>query len=425
MKHRHALFVAFHVPPEASSSGVLRTLKYIRYLDELGWRVTVVCPDVEAYAITDSALESQFPRSCRVVRTRFLNTKRHLSLFRRYPALLAVPDAWVGWLPWGVAAGARTFASDPFDLVYSTSPHATAHLIAWRIAKRTRRPWVADFRDPWFEDDPEPGAPSGPVFRGIDRWLERRVIESCQAVVTSTTSLRDTLRARYRREAPEKFTAIFNGYDEADFASLPVETRSDTDLVVLHAGIVNGEFRDPRPLFVAVRRCADEGLIAIDRLRIRFLGGGSFGESTEVTAAVRQLGLDRIVEFLPRVPYAESLRELAGADVLLLLQSSPDTTGLVPAKLYEYLRAQKPVVALVQSGATGEILGMVRGGWTADPDDANALHAVMAEVFARWRAGTLRDEKADLSLLRRFDRKALTAELALLFDRLHAGRTNE
>ena len=204
MRKRHALFVAFHVPPEASSSGVLRTLKYIRYLDELGWRVTVVSPRVGAYAVTDPALERQFPDSCRVIRTPFLNTKRHLSLLGRYPALLAVPDSWIGWLPWGVAAGRRLADSDPFDLVYSTSPYATSHLIAWRIARHARRPWVTDFRDPWYEDIPEPGAPSGPVFRGIDRRLERTVIANCQRVVTSTVSLRDTFRARYPREAPDR-----------------------------------------------------------------------------------------------------------------------------------------------------------------------------------------------------------------------------
>jgi glycosyltransferase involved in cell wall biosynthesis len=314
----------------------------------------------------------------------------------------------------------RRFAADPFDIVYSTSPHATAHLIARCIARRTHRPWVTDFRDPWFEDVAEPGAPNGALFRAIDRRLERRVIESCQAVVTSTTSLRDMLRGRYSRETPDKFTPILNGYDEADFASAVAVDRSDENLVILHAGIVNAEFRDPRPFFVAVRRCANEGLVELDRLRIRFLGGGSFGESAEVATAVRQLGLGPVVQFLPRVAYAESLRELAGADVLLLLQSSPDTTGLVPAKLYEYLRAQKPVVALVQPGATGEILGTVGGGWQADPADAGALHDVMADVFGRWRARTLGDQKADLAVLRRFDRKSLAGELAALFDRVVA-----
>lgn len=418
MRKRHALFVAFHVPPEASSSGVLRTLKFIRYLDELGWRVTVISPHVDAYAVTDPALMTQFPATCRIIRTRFLNTKRHLSVLKRYPALLAVPDTWVGWLPWGIAAGRRVAASDPFDLVYSTSPHATSHLIAWRIARHARRPWVTDFRDPWYEDIPEPGAPSGPVFRSVDRWLERQVIEQCQRAVTSTVSLRDAFRMRYPREASDKFVAIPNGYDEADFIALPDAAPAGTRLTIVHAGTINAEFRDPRPFFAAIRRCVDDGLIGSDDLRILFLGGGPFAAAPEVLATVARLGLQHTVEFLPRVPYAQSLQELAGGDLLLLLQSSPDTTGLVPAKLYEYLRTQKPVIALVQPGATGEILANVNGGWAVDPNDANALHATVAEALRRWRAGTLPDARADLALLRQFDRKSLTVELAALFDRV-------
>jgi glycosyltransferase involved in cell wall biosynthesis len=361
---------------------------------------------------------AQIPSTCRIVRTRFLNTKRHLSVLRRYPALLAVPDTWIGWLPWGIAAGRRVAASDPFDLVYSTSPHATSHLIAWRIARHAKRPWVTDFRDPWYEEIPERGAPSGPVFRSIDRWLERQVIEQCQRTVTSTVGLRDTFRLRYPREASDKFVAILNGYDEADFIALPDAAAAGTRLTIVHAGTINAEFRDPRPFFAALRRCLDEGRVGSDDLRIRFLGGGPFTAAPEVLATVQRLGLERMVEFLPRVPYAQSLLELADADLLLLLQSSPDTASLVPAKLYEYLRTQKPVIALVPAGATGEILAKVNGGWAVDPNDALALHATVAEILRRWRAGTLLDARADLALLRQFDRKSLAAELAALFDHL-------
>src|SRR3989442_4839363 len=162
---RHALFIAFHYPPEASSSGVLRTLKYTRFLPEFGWRVSVIAPDTAAYDVCDPSLEAQIPESVRIVRTRFLNTKRHLSWRGIYPALLALPDVWIGWLPWAVAAGRRLIAADRVDLLYSTSPHATAHIIARRLASSSRKPLVTDFRDPLIEDPPEPRVPSGAVYK--------------------------------------------------------------------------------------------------------------------------------------------------------------------------------------------------------------------------------------------------------------------
>lgn len=416
MPKRHALFVAFHVPPEASSSGVLRTLKYIRYLDELGWRVSVIAPHVDAYVTVDSSLEAQLPASATIVRTPFVNTKRHLAIAGRYLALLAVPDTWIGWYPWGVAAGLRVAGADPVDLVYSTSPHATAHLIAGRIAQRRRLPWVTDFRDPWYEDVPEPGAPAGPIFRAIDRRLERRVITRCQRVVSSTTTLRDQFRARYPVQPADKFVAIANGYDEADFAALPEPATVEPRLTIVHAGGINAEFRDPRPLFAVVRDAIDAGKLGSGDIRLRFLGGGAFADSVELKRDVERYALADVVEFRPRVPYADALRELASADVLLLLQASADTVGLVPAKLYEYMRARKPVLALVQPGATGEVMASVHGGWAVDPADAAALAKTLTEIVRRWRDGSLAAAGADPALLRRYDRKTLTHELAAVFE---------
>ncbi len=416
---RHALFVAFHFPPEASSSGVLRTLKYVRYLDRYGWRVTVITPDVAAYTVTDPELGRQLPASCRIVRTKYLNTKRHFALRGRYPALLALPDVWAGWYPWAVAAARQVVEADPVDLIYSTSPHATAHLVARSIARRSGKPWVADFRDPWFEDPPEPGAPNGLLFRSLNRRLERSVIVSCNAVVASTDALRDVLQQRYRDVCSNKFCTIFNGYDEADFQR--IDTRSGgrgERMNIVHAGLLNPEFRDPRPLFRAIRRCADAGTIDLARVRLRLIGGGPFAESGQVRAEVARLGLGDVVQVEARMPYAQSLQELANADLLLLLQASPDTVNLVPAKLYEYLRTQRPVLALTSPGATGEVIEMTGGGWVVAPEDERRLADCLTEAYRGWTENTLRDVAADLNSLRRFDRKILTGELADLFDRL-------
>src|SRR6185503_12411693 len=124
---------------------------------------------------------------------------------------------------------------------------ATAHLIAWRLSVLLHKPWVADFRDPWIEDPPEPQAPSGAVFRSIDKWLEKKVISCCAHVTASTSDLRDALVERYPSQPRTKFSAIPNGYDEADFAQLPHAVGvADGRLNMLHAGNINPEFRDPR-----------------------------------------------------------------------------------------------------------------------------------------------------------------------------------
>jgi glycosyltransferase involved in cell wall biosynthesis len=419
---KHALFVAFHYPPESSSSGVLRTLKYTRYLGRLGWRTTVLTLKREAYEVTDAKLEDQVPGDVRVVRTRFIDLKRHLSIRGRYLSVLAIPDRWIGWLPFAMAAGNRIMKDQPADVIYSTSPHATAHLIGLALSHRARTPWVADFRDPWYEVPPEPGTPWATQFTA--RRLERLVVRKADRVVASTARLRAALAGRYPWEPSDKFVTIPNGYDEEDFslaggASAP----SSDELLILHAGSINGDFRDPRPLFEAVRRAGEAGLAEPTRIRFRFLGGGHFGDSSEMKRAVERAGLMSRVEFLPRVSYAASLAELSRATVLLLLQASPDTVDLVPAKLFEYLRAGRPVLAVVPEGATAEVMREVGGGWVVNPSDSSALCEAVVTAYQAWTSGRLDSLTADQGALEKYSRERLAAQLADHFDALlGAGR---
>jgi len=413
---RHALFVAYHYPPESSSSGVLRTLKHTRYLGRFGWRVTVLTLKREAYPVTDPKLEEQIPPEVRVVRTPFIDVKTHLAIRGSYPSFLAIPDRWSGWWPWAVAAGRRVLRADPVDVVYSTSPHATAHLIALSLAGRAERRWVADFRDPWYEEPPEPGTTR--LGQVAARRLERLVAARADLIVASTTRLRNTLAARYPGK-PAKFIAIPNGYDEADFSSgLGPSAPPLDELLIVHAGSLSGSFRDPRPLFEGVRRAARAGLVDPSRIRFRFLGGGPFGESSEMKEALKGAGLISRVEFLPRVSYGASLAELGRASMLLLLQASSDTVDLVPAKLFEYLRAGRPVLALAPPGATTEVLSVTGGGWVVDPADIDGLRDAIVAAYQRWTSGDLGQLTAKRATLEQFSRERLAGVLAGQFEAL-------
>ena len=417
---KHALVVAFHYPPEASSSGVLRTLKFTRYLEAYGWRVSVLTVNSSAYAIVDPALASQIPARARVIRTRYMNTKKHLSLWGKYPAVLAVPDNWIGWYPWAVRAGDKIIKEDRPQVIYSTSPHATSHLIARRLARQSGIPWVADFRDPWYEEPPEKGTPA--IVHWAARRLESAVVQGASHIVSTTDALQRSLLDRYPTAAPGKFSTINNGYDEADFAALPLTVHPPgSALVITHAGSINAEFRDPRPLWEAYRVAIDEGHIQAGAMLFRFIGAGEFSKSPEITTYLSEYNMQTSVAFLPRTPYAEALTLQAEADLLLLLQASDDTEGLVPAKLYEYLRCMSPVLALAPAGASQKIIEEMGGGWAVDPANNHQLKNVLIEIYNLWKGGKLKEKTASLDSLQRYDRKVLTQKLAEIFDSLAMG----
>lgn len=413
---KHLLFIAFHYPPESSSSGVLRSLKFTNYLPEHGWRVSVLSIREDAYRFADPALLAQIPPEVKVYRTRYLNTRKHLSIKNRYPGILAVPDSWIGWYLWAVPAGKEILRSDPVDLVISTSPHATAHLIGARLASLAAVPHVLDFRDPWYEEPPEPDTP--PIVHWSARKLERRVVGRAAHVVTSTNELRDLLRSRYPQQSANKFSTVLNGYDESDFADLPrvPDAQNSVCLTFVHAGSINPEFRDPRPLFDVLGKLIKIGKLRRECLRLRFIGAGDFAESPEMTDNIHANGLEQVVQFVGRVSFREALVELLRGDVSLLLQASLDTASLVPAKLYEYLRAQKPILALVSQGASQEIIENTGGGWAADPSDARQLTAAVEAIASAWHGGRLQENTAPLSKLGRYERRNLTSKLAKILD---------
>ncbi len=155
-------------------------------------------------------------------------------------------------------------------------------------------------------------------------------------------------------------------------------------------------------------------------MRVRFLGGGAYAASAALQAEVDGLGLRAAVEFVARVTYAQALAASARASVLLLLQASDDTRGLVPAKLYEYLRLGRPVLALVWAGAVSELLAAVGGGRALDPADVPRLAAEIVRLYRAWQAGSLDREGAEPAAVRRFERRESTRRLAEVFDELNA-----
>ncbi len=419
---KHALFIAFHYPPESSSSGVLRTLKFSRYLPEFGWRVTVITLREDAYEQVDPSLLAQLPPEIKVVRTRYLNSKRHFAIAGCYPALLAIPDRWIGWLPWALAAARRVMRDDPADLVFSTSPMATAHVIAGRVARRYRLPWVADFRDPWYEEPPEPGTPA--VVHWAARRLERSVARHADRLLTTTEHMAEMLRTRYGALAQHKTRAIVNGYDEDDFRTFPtLPTQRGARLDIVHAGQINAEFRDPRPLFNALREAADAGWLALDEVHVTFIGGGGYAQDPELALAIAGLGLQDSISFAPRIPYDQALRRMAQADLLLLLQASEDTRQLVPAKFYEYLRLRRPVLALLFEGATSQLLQRAQAGWSVHPGQSATLARTLGDIVGLWKQQVLAARVADMDFLRQYDRRHLTGLLAGYFDKLTARGT--
>lgn len=378
---RRALMVAFHYPPCVGSSGVHRTLKFSRYLLDHDWEPLVLTAHPRAYAQTGTEQLAEIPPAVRVCRAFALDSRRHLAIRGSSLRLSALPDAWSSWWLGAIPAGLRLIRRHRPAVLWSTYPIATAHLIALTLHRMTGLPWLADFRDSMTED----GYPDDPATRRVYQWIERRAVRAAARLVFTAPSTKRMYLDRYPELAPSRCLVIPNGYDEADFASLPTTTAPPSDpLRFVHAGVVYEQERDPRPLFRAIARLRREGRVSASTLRVELRGSGTDAYCARL---VQELGIDDIVHVLPALPYRENLESCTRAGALLLLQGA-SCDHQIPAKAYEYLRLAKPILALTsEKGDTAQLLTECGGTTIVDLADEEAIYRMLPGFLDSLRKG--------------------------------------
>jgi len=350
---RRVLMVAFHFPPLHGSSGIQRTLRFVQHLPALGWEPIVLSAHPRAYADTNDELLAEIPVGTVVDRPFALDTARHLAVAGRHPIWLALPDRWATWALGAVPAGLRLIRRYRPDVIWSTYPIATAHRIALRLHRLSGIPLVADFRDPMAQE----GYPADPRTWQAYQRIESAVAQHASRLVFVTPNARELYRSRYSTVPAENFVLIENGYDDASFAAaesgLDRSPLNEGCVTLLHSGIVYPSERDPRAFFMALGRLRRAGRVDSRNVRIRFRGPVHADLLRRLAA---ESGTQELVELLAPVPYHEALQEMLRAEGLIVMQGS-NCNEQIPAKLYEYFRARRPILGLADPlGDTGKVM---------------------------------------------------------------------
>ncbi len=404
-----ALIVAYHFPPQAGSSGLLRSLKFCRYLPEFGWLPTVLSISPRAYESTDQSQMSEIPSNVKVIRALGLDSRRHLSLRGRYLRSTALPDRWVTWAIGAVPAGLLAIRANKIDVILTTYPIASAVAIGYFLHVLSGKPWIMDFRDTMTED----GYPEDPPTRRMYQWLERQAIQHGSRFLFTAPAAIRMYRSRYPALRPDQCLLIPNGYDEPDFAGLLPQRAGNKRLRLLHSGLVYPWERDPSALFRALARLKAEGQISADSISVELR---ACGHESEYAARLKELGIEDIVQLPAALPYRESLQDGTNADCLLLLQAAC-CDHQIPAKAYEYLRLSKPILALTtQSGDTAALLKQAGGATILGLDDEDAIYGALPEFLRQVRAGT-HPLPANIT---QYNRRSQSRQLADCMDGLRA-----
>jgi glycosyltransferase involved in cell wall biosynthesis len=406
------LLVTMYFPP-AGGGGVARPTKLAGHLADLGFDVHVLAPDDSKWLYQDDELA--IPPNVQVHRAKYVGprgrlpaeelhgldgldrTLRQAALFSRR---LLVPDEFVSWGLTAIPAARRLVRDEKIEVLVTTSPPASVNLIGAAVKQVTGVYWVADLRDS-VAANPD---------RRVDR-LAVRMKEQTQETVAklvarwadAVVTVSDAISSEMRALGAERVETIANGCDFEDFDGL--EYHRNERFRITHTGTFFGH-RDPRPFLSALAE-VDGDVVA------RFVGGL---RSTDREFA-EGLGLGDRVEEIEHVPRQSALELQRDSDALLLLL--PDAGGrgkTVPSgKIYEYLAAERPILAAVPpDGVAAELVRRADAGVVVAPDDVAALKAAITGLRARWEKGALENGSLPPELKEQLSRRTRSQEFAEL-----------
>lgn len=437
---RRVLVVSFFYPPDPAVGG-RRVAGLVRYLPESGWSPTVLTAGTVPDAAdrqsderagqtgpTDPALVHAtrfwrpFParrgagdrrggedRSRRSLQARL--TRRPVGRFL-YAALrhalplssVRMPDATLGWVPFAVREGRRLLARARYDAILSSAGPPSSHRVASRLARESGVPWVADYRDLWSDNHWDRRIPP---FRAAERMLERRTLSPARAATTVTPGFAERLAALLGKPTE----VVYNGYDPDDY---PADARRPSEFTLTYVGSLYAGEQDPGPIVAAIRRleAGNAGLLEAVGFRLRFVG-------TDPAALERAVGPSaaaRWLERVPAVPYADSLRLQSESAALLYIGWPDPSTDVLGAKLFEYLGAGRPVLAIGRPGDSAARI-LAECGLTEPTEDPDRLAATLSEWLRAWKATGEVGFRPNAAAAARYTRRAQTARAAAVLDR--------
>jgi glycosyltransferase involved in cell wall biosynthesis len=411
------LLVTMYFPP-AGGGGVQRSLKLAQYLPALGIETHVLAPDDPKWVHRD--VELHVPTQAWIHRARYIGPRarkpaeelraadgleRALVQAQVTARRLLLPDASVTWNLTAIPAAIRIARREGIDAVITTSPPPSVHFVGAAVRRASRARWIADLRDPLVANQHRRDDTTAARARQVaNEQVARLVARQADAVTCVSEAIADEMRDLGARGAVR---VISNGCDFDDFAGL--EYRQADRFRITHTGSFFGK-RDPRPFLQAFRNADLDAVV-------RFVG--DFRSTDREWAAT--LGLGDRLELVPYAPRAESLRLQRDSEALLLLV--PDAggrgKGVLSGKVFEYIAAGRPILAVVPpDGAAAALIRETGAGVVVAPDDVDGITAALVELHTRFANGGLPSVELAKRDEDRLSRRARVEEMAALLEEI-------
>jgi glycosyltransferase involved in cell wall biosynthesis len=429
LKDKKVLIISYYWPP-AGGPGVQRWLKFVKYLPDFGYKPFVYIPENPTYPLLDSALLDESGPEVVIVKQKIFEPYRAASVLSgkktksissgiipaaRKQTLLEkallwlrgnvfIPDARIFWVRPSVNFLTDFIRDNNIAKVITTGPPHSLHLIGMKLRRKLDITWVADFRDPWTTIGYHKELKLSKYAAAKHVKLERQVLlEADQIIVTSKTT-----KAEFQALTDRPIEVITNGYDYEEVIALP----KDSEFTLSHIGSLLSE-RNPEVLWQVLSEIIAEHSDFAADFRLKLAGA----VSASVLESLETYGLNEHLIQLGYISHKEAVAQQRCSQLLLLIEiDSPDTRSIIPGKLFEYMSAGRPIVALGPEGSDIEgILKETNSGYFLRYNEKALLKQHILSAYTKYKNGTLEVQAVGLQ---QYSRKKLTHKLADLLDRL-------
>jgi glycosyltransferase involved in cell wall biosynthesis len=425
---RKVLFLAHYFPP-TGGAGVQRSVKFVKYLPDFGWLPVVLTGSPKApdrWTPEDASLAAEVPESVPVTRAQAVDEN-----LPREARASAVRRALV-------EAGSKAIEEHRPALIFATMSPFDHCLVAAELAKRFNLPWVADLRDPWALDEFQ--VHRSRWHRARERRVMRERLSSAASIIMNTPEARRRLHAAFPELAAKAVVSITNGYDPTDFDVEP-KVLFPGKFNIVHSGYFHADHglrQRRRNLEYTLLGRTEPGVRLLPRSHYYLIK--AFERWLTVQPAIREkvamvcLGVASPVDqslvdasscasiftFTGYKPHRECLQYVRGADLLFLpMHALPEKrrSSIVPGKTYEYLAANRPLLAAVPNGDARDFLREAGAADLCEPEDIEAMATALRKRFDEW-SGRHGAQQREIRISPEFERKELALRLADEFVRV-------
>ena len=422
-----ALLITYYWPP-AGGSGVQRWVYFTKYLMEMGLEMVIYTPENPEYALVDKNLENEVPHDLEVIKTKIIEPNQILARIKRSkkqesvgflnpnPGFLErqlqfiranyfIPDARQFWIKPSIDFLTHYLLKNPVDVVISSGPPHSMHLIGLALKEKFGFNWVADFRDPWLDIDYLHQLPLTKRSKKKHAALEMEVAKKADLILVVGKSMKE-----YYAQFNKNTEVISNGFV---LKNRSIDSQLDKAFSLTHIGLMNAD-RNPEILWEVLGELLSENEEFAKDLSINLIGKVDL----KVKEQIKKNNLERLTTYVDYLPHDEVANSQNSAQVLLLpVNQVPFAKGIITGKVFEYLQSNRPILAIApKDGDLAEIIAVTQSGVVVDFYEKEKLKEDILSFYKKYKGKNLRIESKNIE---QFNRKEIALKLNDLLKKLN------